>query len=51
MVNAARGVGSDGVCIARGDAIDDDTRLDAYNAWLAQAAAHDRSHAPTQRPE
>jgi hypothetical protein len=30
---------------------DEDARLDAYNAWLAQAAANDRRQAPTQRPE
>jgi putative copper resistance protein D len=36
---------------AHGEVVDDDTRLDAYNAWLAQVAANDRSRAPTQRPE
>jgi hypothetical protein len=34
-----------------GEVIDDDTRLDAYNAWLARAAAQDRGRAPTQRSE
>jgi putative copper resistance protein D len=33
------------------DAIDDDARLDAYNAWLARAAANDRSRIQTQPPD